>query len=65
MTALCAKLGVSLYRWQDVVTMMLEKDTGSTKLHRLRVIYLLEADLNLLVKKPALCVARRATRYLR
>ena len=50
MTALCAKLGVSLHRWQDVVIAMLKKDTGSPKLHRLRVIHLLEADLNLLIK---------------
>ena len=56
MTALCAKLGVSLKRWQITVTAMLEKDTGSPKLHRLRVIHLLEADLNLLVK---IIIARR------
>ena len=56
MTALCAKLGISLHRWQDVVTAMLEKDTGSPKLHRLRVIHLLEADLNLLIK---IIIARR------
>jgi hypothetical protein len=56
MTALCAKLGISLTRWQDVVTAMLEKDTGSPKLHRLRVTHLLEADLNLVVK---IIIARR------
>jgi hypothetical protein len=56
MTALCAKLGISLKRWQEVVTAMLEKDTGSPKLHRLRVIHLLKADLNLLVK---IIIARR------
>lgn len=50
MTALCAKLGISLHQWQEVVTAMLEKDTGLPKLHRLCVVHLLEADLNLLVK---------------
>ena len=33
LTALCAKLGVSLHQWQEVVTTMLEKDTGSPKRH--------------------------------
>ncbi len=56
MTAICAKLGISLHRWQEVVTAMLEKDNGSPKLHRLRVIHLLEADLNLLIK---IIIARR------
>jgi hypothetical protein len=56
MTASCAKLGISLTRWQDIVTAMLEKDTGSPKLHRLRVTHLLEADLNLVVK---IIIARR------
>jgi hypothetical protein len=56
MTALCAKLGISLRRWQEIVTTMLEKEKGSPKLHRLRVIHLLEADLNLLVK---IIIARR------
>jgi hypothetical protein len=56
MTALCAKLGLSLHRWQETVTAMLEKDQGSPKLHRLRVIHLLEADLNLLIK---IIIARR------
>jgi hypothetical protein len=56
MTALCAKLGMSLNRWQEVVTATLEKDTGSPKLHRLRATHLLEADLNLLIK---IIIARR------
>ena len=56
MTSLCTKLGISLTRWQDTVTAMLGKDNGSPKLHRLRVIHLLEADLNLIVK---IIIARR------
>jgi hypothetical protein len=55
-TTLCTKLGVSLHRWQETVTTMLEKDHGRPKLHRLRVIHLLEADLNLLIK---IILARR------
>jgi hypothetical protein len=50
MTNLCVRLGISLQRWQEIVTTMLEKENGHPKLHRLRVIHLLEADLNLLIK---------------
>ena len=50
MISICAKLGVSLTRWQEIVTAMLEKEPGRPKLHRLRVIHLIEADLNLLIK---------------
>jgi hypothetical protein len=50
-TTICTKLGVLLHRWQETVrTTMLEKDHGRPKLHRLRVIHLLEADLNQLIK---------------
>jgi hypothetical protein len=49
MTSLCAKLGISLLRWQSIVTAMLEKEPGRPKLHRLRVIHLIEADFNLLI----------------
>jgi hypothetical protein len=56
MTSLCAKLGISLVRWQEIVTAMLEKEPGRPKLHRLRVIHLIEADLNLLIK---ILIARR------
>ena len=44
MTSICPKLGVSLTRWQEIVTAMLEKEPGRTKLHWLRVIHLIEAD---------------------
>jgi hypothetical protein len=56
MTALCTKLGISLHRWQKIVTTMLEKEPGHPKLHRLQAIHLLEADLNLLIK---ILLARR------
>jgi hypothetical protein len=56
MAALCTKLGISLRRWQEIVTTMLEKESGHPKLHRLRVIHLLEADLNLLIR---ILLARR------
>ena len=37
-------------RWNTVVTQMIEKDSDSSKLHRLRVIHLYEFDFNLLLK---------------
>ena len=37
-------------RWNTVVTQMIEKDPGSPKLHRLRVINLYDCDFNLLLK---------------
>jgi hypothetical protein len=52
--ALCARHGISLYCWQEIVTTMLEKDPGRPK-HCLRVIHLLEADLNLLIKILLAC----------
>jgi hypothetical protein len=33
MMALCAKRGISLHRWQEIVTTMLEKEAGHPKLH--------------------------------
>ena len=38
--------GIVLKRWKNAVNIMIEKDKGSPKLHRLRVIQLMEADLN-------------------
>ena len=36
-------------RWSDVVNIMLEKDPGNPRIHRLRVIHIYEADYNLLL----------------
>ena len=37
--------GVALTRWKNAVNIMIEKDKGSPKLHRLRLVKLMEADL--------------------
>jgi hypothetical protein len=39
----------SYSRWQRVANLMLEKDYGIPKIHRLRIIHLYEADLNLVM----------------
>ena len=41
--------GHSFDRWKKIVTMMIEKEPGNHKIHRLRVIHLYEADYNLLL----------------
>ena len=41
--------GCSLSRWQQTVSVMLEKDRGSPKIDRLRIIQLFEADYNFLL----------------
>ena len=41
--------GLSYKRWQTIVTMMIKKESGNKKIHRLRVIHLYEADYNLLL----------------
>ena len=41
--------GYSFRRWKKVVNVMLAKDPGKPKIHRLRVIHLYEADYNLLL----------------
>lgn len=43
------KFGYSLSRWQNSITIMIEKDIGDPKLHRLRVIHIYETDYNLLL----------------
>jgi hypothetical protein len=45
----CLHFGYSLQRWQIVVNSLLEKDPGTPKIHRLRVIHLYEWDYNLLL----------------
>ena len=42
--------GISIQRWSNAVTVLIEKDPGQPRLHRLRIIHLFEADLNLFLK---------------
>jgi hypothetical protein len=42
--------GISIYRWQNSTTAMIEKIPGCPKIHKLRVIHLYEADYNLILK---------------
>jgi hypothetical protein len=41
--------GISLQRWQNSITTMIEKQLGSPRINKLRVIHLYEADYNLLL----------------
>jgi hypothetical protein len=42
--------GVSLQRWQNSITTMIEKQPGCPRINKLRVIHLYKADFNLLLK---------------
>ena len=52
--------GNDLHRWQQTISVMLEKDKGSPKLHRLRIIQLFEADYNFLL---ALMLGHRLMKF--
>jgi hypothetical protein len=41
--------GHSFLRWRKVVNIMIEKDPGQPRIHRLRVIHIYEADFNLML----------------
>ena len=41
--------GYSFKRWQNIVNVMILKKPGDTRIHRLRVIHLYEADYNLIL----------------
>jgi len=43
------KFNYPLQRWRKVVNIMLEKDIGQPKIHRLRVIHIYEADYNMML----------------
>ena len=43
------KFGHTYQRWNKVVNVMLQKDPGNPRIHRLRIIHLYEADYNLLL----------------
>ena len=49
MLQLAAKNRHVYARWRNILTCMIEKDVGSAKIHRLRVIHLYECNLNLLL----------------
>ena len=44
----CLQQGISLPRWQQVTTAMIKKDPNVSKINKLRVIHLYEADYNLI-----------------
>lgn len=43
------KFGYTYVRWTKIVNVMIQKDIGNPRIHRLRVIHLYEADYNLLL----------------
>ncbi|MFM8621857.1 MAG: hypothetical protein ACKOB3_00515, partial [Holophagaceae bacterium] len=45
----CIRSGYVLKRWRKVTNLMIFKDTGNYHVHRLRIIHIYEADLNLLM----------------
>ena len=43
------RFGYTFERWTKVVNIMLQKDVGNPRIHRLRIIHIYEADYNLLL----------------
>ena len=43
------QFGYTFERWTKVVNVMLQKDVGNPRIHRLRIIHIYEADYNLLL----------------
>ena len=44
------KRGITLTRWSNAVNIMIEKDQGTPRITRLRIIHLFEADFNFFLK---------------
>ena len=47
---LARKYGVILDRWKKTVTTLMEKDAGRPKIHRMRAIHIIEAEVQFLTK---------------
>jgi hypothetical protein len=45
----CLKHGYSMEPWKHILNIMILKEPSNTKIHRLRVIHLFEADYNLII----------------
>eukprot|EP00957_Ditylum_brightwellii_P091806 6989851-Ditylum_brightwellii.AAC.1 len=43
-------VGFTPHRWQTAIFVMLEKDLGSPKIVRLRIIVIVEGDMNAIMK---------------
>ena len=45
---ICILGGHTLHRWKNITNLMIFKESGNFQIHKLRIIHLYEADLNLL-----------------
>jgi hypothetical protein len=52
--------GYSLNHWKDIINVIILKEPGNTKVHRLRVIHIFEADYNLIRSLKWLALSKHA-----